>query len=99
MEVAWLAYSPRLTHRRALRGASSIAPNTKCGIRAPPARIRAHPKNEPTAKRGLWGGHAVRNDDTPCQGRCLSFGWLAAQWLNTKIIQRGGFEKQRFYEQ
>ena len=99
MEVAWLAYSPRLTHRRALGGASCIATNTNRGIRAPPARIRAHPKNAPTAKRGLRGAYAARNYNTPCQGRCLSFGWLTAQWLNTKIIQRGGFEKQRFYKQ
>lgn len=62
--------SPRLKRRQVLRHASSIWPNTQCGIPATPAKSRAHPTHAPTAKRGLaqW---CANNGSTPCSRKSL----------------------------
>ena len=62
--------SPRLKRRQVLRHASSIWPNTQCGIPATPAKSRADPTHTPTAKRGLaqW---CANNGSTPCSRKSL----------------------------
>ena len=62
--------SPCLKRRQVLRHASSIWPNTQCGIPATPAKSRAHPTHAPTTKRGLaqW---CANNGSTPCSRKSL----------------------------